>query len=144
VTDGVTLIVRRRIRASADRLFDAWTRPEQLRVWWGPRPVTCAGADVDLRVGGRYRIENAMPDGAVVIVEGELLEIERPNKLVYTWCMRQGAGESSLVTVRFVERGETTEVVVVHGQVPSPAERDSHEAGWSGCLDGLAAMFATA
>jgi uncharacterized protein YndB with AHSA1/START domain len=141
VTDGITLVVRRTIRASADRIFEAWTQPEHLRAWWGPRPVVCSGAEVDLRVGGRYRIDNAIPDGSTVVIEGEFREIDRPRKLVYTWCMGGDTQETSLVTVRFEERGTATEVVIVHERVPTEAARDSHGKGWNGCLDGLAAFF---
>lgn len=141
MTEGIILVVRRTIRASAERIFDAWTRPESLQVWWGPRPVTCSGAEVDLRVGGRYRIANAVPDGTTVIIEGEFREIKRPRKLVYTWRMGPSAQESSLVTVRFEEHGEATDVVIVHEQVPTMAARDSHEEGWKGCLDGLVEFF---
>jgi uncharacterized protein YndB with AHSA1/START domain len=144
MTEGIALVVRRTIRASAARIFDAWTQPEQLKIWWGPRPVTCSGAEVDLRVGGRYRIANALPDGNTVIIEGEFRQIERPHLLVYTWRTAEGAGESSIVTVRFHARGAATEVVVIHENVPSAAVRDSHEQGWSGCLDGLEALFAVA
>jgi uncharacterized protein YndB with AHSA1/START domain len=142
VTEGIVLVVRRTIHASAERLFDAWTRPDQLRVWWGPRPVTCSGAEVDLRVGGRYSITNALPDGTTVVIEGEFREIQRPLKLVYTWRMGQGSQESSLVTVRFEARHEGTEVIVVHENVPNADVRDSHEKGWNGCLDGFTAFFA--
>jgi uncharacterized protein YndB with AHSA1/START domain len=140
MNEAVALIVRRTIRASAERVFDAWTQPEHLRAWWGPRPVTCSGAEVDLRVGGRYSIANALPDGKTIVIEGEFREIERPHKLVYTWRMGPGAEATSLVTVRFEVRGEATEVVVVHENVASTS-RDSHEQGWIGCLDGLAAYF---
>ncbi len=141
MTGGVALVVRRTIRASAERLFEAWTRPEHLRAWWGPRPVTCSGAEVDLRVGGRYRIDNALPGGGTLVIHGEFREIERPSKLVYTWRMGQGAtAEASLVTVRFEARGDATEVVIVHENVLDEAERDSHEKGWDGCLDALAAF----
>jgi uncharacterized protein YndB with AHSA1/START domain len=142
MTEGIVLVVRRTIRASAERIFDAWTQPEHLRAWWGPRPVTCSGAEVDLRVGGRYRIANALPDGNTVVIEGEFRDIQRPHMLVYTWRMGPGDEESSLVTVRFQARGEATEVVVVHENVPSAAARDSHEKGWIGCLEGLEAFFA--
>jgi uncharacterized protein YndB with AHSA1/START domain len=138
---GVVLVVRRTIRASAESLFEAWTRPEHLRVWWGPRPVTCSGAEVDLRVGGRFRIVNALPDGKTVTIDGEFQEIRPPHKLVYTWRMGEQAEGSSLVTVRFEARGEATEVVVVHESIPSAAVRDSHATGWDGCLDGLEAFF---
>ena len=131
------LVVRRTIRASAERMFAAWTQPEHLCAWWGPRPVTCSGAEVDLSVGGRYRIVNALPDGSSVTIEGEFREVEPPVKLVYTWSMGQGVEELSLVTVRFEQRGDATEVTVVHDQIPSESVRDSHQAGWKGCLDGL-------
>jgi uncharacterized protein YndB with AHSA1/START domain len=138
MSDGVVLVVRRTIRATAERIFAAWTEPEHLCAWWGPRPVTCSGAEVDLRVGGRYRIVNALPDGTTVTIEGEFREIEPPTKLVYTWHMGHDVGESSLVTVRFEPRDDATEVTVVHDQIASEPVRDSHEKGWNGCLDGLA------
>src|SRR5262249_11866527 len=61
--ENVALVVRRTIRAPVERVFDAWTRPEHLRRWWGPKPVRCTEAEVDLRRGGRYRIANQHPDG---------------------------------------------------------------------------------
>jgi uncharacterized protein YndB with AHSA1/START domain len=140
MTDGIALVARRTIRASASRLFDAWTQPDKLRVWWGPRPVTCSGAEVDLRVGGRYRIHNLLPDGSTLVVEGEFQVVEPPHRLVYTW--RAGADQASRVTVRFEPRNEATEVIVVHEQIPDEAIRESHVAGWTGCLDGLEGYFA--
>jgi uncharacterized protein YndB with AHSA1/START domain len=137
---GVTLVTRRTIRASPTRLFEAWTRPEHLRAWWGPPPVTCSGAEVDLRVGGRYQIANALPDGRTLVIEGEFVVIEPPHRLVYTW--RAGEDQVSRVTVRFEPRGEATEVIVVHEQIPDDRMRDSHEGGWNGCLDGLERYFA--
>ncbi len=139
----VALVTRRTMKASVARVFAAWTEPVQLRAWWGPRPVTCADAEVDLRVGGRYRIVNALPDGARVTIEGEFRVVEAPHKLVYTWHIDDGAGEASLVTVRFEARGDAmTEVIIVHEEIANEAVRDSHEQGWSGCLDGLERLFA--
>jgi uncharacterized protein YndB with AHSA1/START domain len=137
---GITLVTRRTIRASPTRLFEAWTRPEHLRAWWGPPPVTCSGAEVDLRVGGRYQIANALPDGRTLVIEGEFVVIEPPHRLVYTW--RAGEDQVSRVTVRFEPRGEATEVIVIHEQIPDDRMRDSHEGGWNGCLDGLERYFA--
>ncbi len=138
MSEGVVLLVRRTIHATAARIFEAWTQPEHLCAWWGPRPVTCSGAEVDLRVGGRYRIVNALPDGNTVTIEGEFREVEPPHKLVYTWRMGQGTVESSRVTVRFEPRGDSTEVIIVHDQIPSDEVRESHEQGWNGCFDSLA------
>jgi uncharacterized protein YndB with AHSA1/START domain len=55
--------------------------------------------------------------------------------------MDDGAPESSLVTVTFAPRGEGTEVVVVHEDIPTEHVRRSHEDGWRGCLDGLERHF---
>jgi uncharacterized protein YndB with AHSA1/START domain/predicted enzyme related to lactoylglutathione lyase len=141
MSHGITLVTRRTIHASADRLFEAWTQPDQLRAWWGPRPVTCSGAEVDLRVGGRYRIFNTLPDGSELVIEGEFQVVLAPHKLVYTW--RAGADQASRVTVRFEPRGEATEVIVLHEQIPNERLYESHEGGWIGCLDGLERHFLT-
>jgi uncharacterized protein YndB with AHSA1/START domain len=135
---AVTLIVRRTIRASTERLFDAWTQPEQLKQWWGPASVDCIDAKVDLRVGGRYRIANQFPDGKVLWIAGEFECIERPRRLVYTWRLESAEGPPERVTVTFEERDSGTEVVVTHERIPTKAMRDMHEQGWLGCLDGLA------
>jgi uncharacterized protein YndB with AHSA1/START domain len=97
--------------------------------------VTCTDATVDLRVGGSYRITNALPGGGVVVIEGEFEVVEAPWRLVYSW--RIGEEEQTRVTVRFEPRGEATEVIVVHEQIPTERVRESHQGGWNGCLDGL-------
>lgn len=133
------LKVTRLIRATPARLFDAWTTPEQLMKWWGPRPVTCSRATVDLRVGGAYLIGNRLPDGREVVITGVFEEIEVPHRLVYSWSM--GTGEHSRVTVRFEPRGAATEVIIEHERIPDEATRTGHEHGWFGCLDGLGALL---
>ena len=139
----VTLVVRRAIRATPERLFDAWTVPGQLKKWWGPASVTCIDATVDLRVGGRYRIANQFPDGKVVWIAGEFEAIERPKRLVYTWRLGPTDGPPERLTVTFEARGQGTEIVVTHERIPNSAMRDMHEQGWFGCLDGLAEFVST-
>jgi uncharacterized protein YndB with AHSA1/START domain len=140
----LTLIVRRTIRASAARLFSAWTQPAQLKLWWGPESVQCIDAEIDLRVGGRYRIGNRFPDGQVLWIAGEFLAIEAPHLLVYTWGLEPLMGEQERVTVRFDPQGEATEVIVTHEAIASAPLRDRHRQGWLGCLDGLADHLAQA
>ena len=137
-TASVSLIVRRRIRATPERLFEAWTQPAQLRLWWGPASVDCIDAEVDLRVGGRYRIANRFPDGTVLWITGVFEVIEAPHKLVYTWGLEPLAGAPERVTVQFQAHHELTEVIVTHQGIPSAQVRDRHDEGWRGCLDGLA------
>jgi uncharacterized protein YndB with AHSA1/START domain len=134
---SLVLVVRRRIAATPARLFDAWTRAVELREWWGPLNVKCVAAEVDLRVGGAYRIANQLPDGAILWITGEFLTIERPHRLEYTW--RAGSPDAPLerVTVQFVPAGAQTEVIVTHARVPDEPTRTRHEQGWHGCLAGL-------
>jgi uncharacterized protein YndB with AHSA1/START domain len=80
---------------------------------------------------------NQLPDGSTLAIEGTFEKIEPPHKLVYTWRMGRDFIEASRVTVRFEPRGEATEVIVTHEQIPTVAVRESHERGWKGCLDSL-------
>jgi uncharacterized protein YndB with AHSA1/START domain len=140
------LVVRRQIRAPVARVFDAWIQPQQLRQWWGPRPLTCSDASVDLRVGGAYRIGNLFPDGSVVWISGEFEIVEPPFRLVYTWHVERKESpiaDRSRVTVRFQASGDGTEVIVVHERIDTEETRADHEKGWNGCLDGLAGFFAS-
>lgn len=140
-TGDLALIVRRVIRAPARRVFDAWTQPEHLLRWWGPRGVRCTEAETDLRAGGRYRIKNELPDGNVVWIVGAFELVEPPRKLVYSWQLEPGAPASERVTVRFEPRDAATEVIVVHERIASKASRETHASGWEGCLDGLSAFL---
>lgn len=133
----VTLVVRRMIRATPERLFEAWTQPNQLKQWWGPESVTCIAAEVNLHVGGRYRIANQFPDGSVIWIVGEFQVIEPPHSLTYTWQIEGSSASSELVNVRFEPHNGATEVIVTHSRIPDRITRDRHEQGWLGCLNGL-------
>ncbi len=135
------LLLQREIRATIGAVFEAWTQAEVLAAWWGPDGVTCVGAEVDLRVGGAYRIGNLVPSGETVWISGEYLEIDPPHRLVFSWRM-EGSAEQSQVTVGLSERANgTTRVVVVHEHIASPEVAAEHERGWNGCLDGLVRHF---
>lgn len=135
----ISLVARRLIAAPRQRVFAAWTDPALLPKWWGPPGVHCPKAEVDLRVGGRYRIANALPDGSVLWIAGTFERVDPPRRLVYSWAHEphRADTEHTRVTVRFEARGDATEVIVVHERFPTEAVRDTHLDGWQGCLDGL-------
>jgi uncharacterized protein YndB with AHSA1/START domain len=137
---AATLVVRRMIRATPDRLFAFWTEPEHLVRWWGPNGASCPKAEVDLRPGGSYRIGNRFADGNVLWIAGVFEVVERPHRLIYTWRLESASASASSerVDVSFEWRGDLTEVVVTHERIASATARTSHERGWNGCLDGLA------
>lgn len=103
--------------------------------------MRCVAAEVDLRVGGRYRIGNEMPDKSLLWIEGEFERVEAPRLLVYTWRVGEQPAPTERVTVRFEAAGDGTEVTVLHERIATPALRDRHLAGWNGCLEGLARYF---
>ncbi len=144
MSGSVHLVVRRTINASPQKLFEAWTQPEQLQGWWGPRSARCAGVELDLRVGGAYRITHEFEDGRTVWIEGEFQVISPPSKLVYTWRVRPSEVDSAdpeVVTVRFEPKGDGAEVIVIHERIVDESVRTKHAQGWDDCLDGLEAWL---
>ncbi len=139
----ITLQIRRTFAAPRAKVFRAWTDPEELKKWWGPEGYVTPIAEVDLRVGGRYRLGmRKLPNGDVFYLTGTYQEVWRPEKLVYTWRWEAEPelGET-LVTVEFLDRDNSTEVVLTHELFPTEKARQGHEEGWSGCLDRLAKLF---
>jgi uncharacterized protein YndB with AHSA1/START domain len=141
--DGVnaTLIVRRSIQSTPQKLFAAWTQPDLLMRWWGPEGVECPAAEIELRVGGSYRIANRFPDGTILWITGVFELIDPPHRLTYTWKLESQAGPVERVTVCFVARGTSTEVEITHERIANEVARTSHERGWIGCLDSLVSFI---
>ncbi len=138
--------LERTFAASPDEVFDAWTSPEVLKRWWGARPTwTTPTCEVDLRVGGHYALHMLDDDGELHIVGGEYREIERPRRLVYTWCWERGGGPPpghvSLVSVEFFANGERTTVVLEHSGLSSEESRENHGWGWNGAFEKLASRI---
>lgn len=136
--------VRRTIRAPRQRVFDAWTKAEELKAWHAPGSLTVSLAEIDLRPGGSYRIHMREPDGKEHRVTGVYREIDPPKKLVYTW----GFGgdhpvKDSVVTLEFFEHGDSTEVVLIHEGLAPESEREGHTKGWTSILDKLEARYGT-
>jgi uncharacterized protein YndB with AHSA1/START domain len=149
--ENVTLEIKRLIKAPRERVFEAWTNPEQLKKWFGPgQDYLVPLAKVDLRVGGRYRIQMKNPDGEFHTPVGTYREIKPPERLVFTWAWEKDGSEPDfgevepcgmLVTLEFHARGEQTELVLRQEQFASVESRDRHEVGWTGCLDRLEKLF---
>jgi hypothetical protein len=91
--------LQRRFRASPERVFRAWTQPVALREWWCPPGWVAGEIEIDLRIGGAYRIEMSRTGtaGARVSVGGHFLEVRPPERLVYTalgGCLCGNAGNA--------------------------------------------------
>lgn len=143
MTSETGLRIERSYDTSPEEVFDAWTNPEVLRRWWVVQSgETTPIAEVDLRVGGRYRLAMETPEGVRHTVQGEYLQVDRPRRLVYSWQWELdagGLGPASTVSVEFRRRGESTEVVLEHTGLPDSESRDRHAHGWTACLEFLRA-----
>jgi uncharacterized protein YndB with AHSA1/START domain len=132
--------VRRVVRAPRERLFRAWTDADELMQWWGPMGLEPAGATVDLRVGGGYRISMRPPGGAPAHAFGEFKEVEPPSRLVFTWGWDGGEFDGldgTLVTIEFRAVGASeTEIVLTHERL-EPDAVDAHRSGWVDSLERL-------
>jgi uncharacterized protein YndB with AHSA1/START domain len=127
--------IHRRLPVPIGEVFRWWTEPERLEEWMSP--VGTVEAEVDLRVGGALRI--VMKSGDTVIEHvGEYLDIEKPNRLVFTWRSAFTGPEGSVVTVELAPDGDgATLLRLVHSQLPESVA-PSHRDGWGSMLDRLA------
>lgn len=137
-----TLKVQRVFAAPRERVFRAFTDPAQLKRWHAPGDATVSLAEVDLKVGGAYRIHMQGADGTVYRLRGEYREIDAPSRLIYTWRWEhEDDGVEMLVTVEFADSGEDTLVRLTHEGFASEESRGGHEGGWSSILDKLEALL---
>ena len=138
-----TLHLTRTFAAPREKVFRAWTDPEELKKWWGPPGYGTPSAEVDLRVGGKYRLGmRKLPEGPVFYLAGTYREVRPPERLVYTWRWEaEPELGDTLVTVEFHDRGGSTEIVLTHELFPTEKARQEHERGWSGGLDNLAKLL---
>jgi uncharacterized protein YndB with AHSA1/START domain len=141
--DPTALRIERTFAAPPERVFAAWTAPEVLHRWFAAGPDWMnTVVEVDLRVGGRYRLTMRGPDTVERSVVGEYLQVDPPHRLSYTWMWEQSDGPAvgvrTVVTIEFRAVGEGTSVVLTQTGFPSADLRDQHGAGWRACMDNLA------
>jgi uncharacterized protein YndB with AHSA1/START domain len=143
--DTMTLTVRRTFQAPRERVFGAWTDAKTLAEWFHPSAeYTTKVPELEFKVGGRYKVEMHHQSGNVHAVGGTYREIKPPEKLVFTWRWeRDPASQESLVTIEFLDRGASTEVLLTHAQLPDAEQREKHAHGWNGCLEQLARFIQT-
>lgn len=137
-----SLEVRRTIRAPRQRVFDAWTKKEELVRWHAPGPLTVSFAEMDVRPGGSFRIHMRSPDGKDNCVSGVYREVDPPKRVVYSWGWDgDHPVKDSTVTVEFLDRGDATEVVLTHSGISHDKERSGHTEGWTAILEKFAATY---
>jgi uncharacterized protein YndB with AHSA1/START domain len=126
------LEIERRYAAAPDKVWRAWTEPQAIRAWFGPGPqAEVSVAETDVRVGGRYRIVFATPDGESHDVSGVYREVAVNRRLAFTWAWKSTPERESLVTIALEPDGAGTLMRFRHEQFFDEAARDRHQQGWT-------------
>jgi uncharacterized protein YndB with AHSA1/START domain len=133
-----SLLIERRYDASPEQVWHAWTDPQALTRWFGPEETEAVlEAEVDVRVGGRYRIAFTTNDGERHDVGGVYQVVQRPHKLVFTWAWRTTPERESLVSILLQADGSGTRLAFRHEQFFDEVARDNHRRGWAGTFEKL-------
>ena len=128
------LVVSRTIDGPARIVFEAWTKPELFKRWWAPKSMgmsllTC---EMDVRVGGQYRLVFGLDGVEAMEVFGQYLEVTPHSRLV--WTNDEGDEDGAVTTLTFEENGGQT-LLVWHDLYPSKEALDDAIA--SGSTGGL-------
>ncbi len=139
-----SLTLSRHYPVGPEKVWRAWTDPEAVKKWWGPGPgEPVAAAELDVRVGGKFRIVFGGADGKEHECAGVYKEVVPNRRLVFTWSWPRTTPERvSVVTITFKAVPNGTELVFTHEQLFDEKVRDDHKRGWSSCLDKLEAFLA--
>jgi uncharacterized protein YndB with AHSA1/START domain len=137
-----SLTLKRRLKASPEAVYAAWTDPEKIVKWFGPDAGPVEHAALDVRVGGRYTVIFRTEDGEQHHVSGIYREVVPNEKLVFTWAWRSTPERESLVTILIKPEGAGSLLTLQHEKFFDEKARDDHRRGWSGCLDKLERYFA--
>jgi uncharacterized protein YndB with AHSA1/START domain len=133
-----SLAFKRRLNASPEKVYAAWTDPEKIVRWFGRTDAKADSfrADIDARVGGHFRVSFST-EGEYYEVGGVYREVVPNQRLVFSWAWHSTPERESLVTVFLKPDGDGTLLTLLHEQLFDQAARDGHERGWIGALEKL-------
>jgi uncharacterized protein YndB with AHSA1/START domain len=132
--------IKRFIKAPRDRVYAAWTDPEQLKEWFGPEEVKTRKLIAEARPDGKFQWDLTSAEGEEMTVSGEYRELVPGRKIVFTWQWQDDedwADHHSIVTVELSDRDGGTDLCLTHEQIPTAKSRTGHTKGWNSLLDEL-------
>jgi len=150
------LVITRRFDAPRELVWKAWTEPERLMRWWGPKDFTAPYCQLDLRVGGIYLSCMRSPDGQNYWSTGRYRDLVAPSRLICTDSFADEHGQvvpashygmsgewplELLIMVTFEEEAGKTRLTLRHVGIPAGEMREMCAAGWNESFDKLAASL---
>jgi uncharacterized protein YndB with AHSA1/START domain len=133
---GVNMVlIERTMNANVQLLWAAWTEPRFVSRWFGSDPNgTVLSAEIDLKVGGTYKISFQDSDGKLHTAFGNYLEVTPFSKLHCTWEWESEPGHVSELSLEFVQQQEVTLLILTHDKL-NPNSLHGYKEGWNGTLD---------
>jgi uncharacterized protein YndB with AHSA1/START domain len=131
------------IQAPRELVFRAFSEPAMLAQWWGPAGFTTPEIELDLTVGGSYRLGMQPPDAQLFHLAGTFLEIDRPRRLTYTFRWEEPDPDDRQTVVKLSldspddSLDEATKVSLWQGEFANEARLELHRSGWSDSLKKL-------
>lgn len=133
--EGHSVKIKRLFNAPVNLLWSIWTEPTFVKQWFGSdENGTVILANIDLAVGGKYKISFMDSDGSNHTAFGEFIEIVPFSKLLYTWQWESELGYISNLQIDFIQQQENTLLVLEHFNL-NPNSIHGHLEGWNGALD---------
>ncbi len=138
------VVIEKHFKTTAERLFRAWTAPDEIVKWFGPGDSCLETAKIDLRKGGLW--EFAFPDSgeSCNLLRGEYVEVTPHSSLIFTWehqrTQPDGTSETtspSLVSLSFKEQDEGVFLRLLHERIVREDGRKGVGQGWSGSFENL-------
>jgi uncharacterized protein YndB with AHSA1/START domain len=140
------ITITRVFDAPRDLVWKAWTKPEQLAHWWGPRGTRTplASITMDVRPGGTFRVTSVSNEGGPeMTVEGVYREVVEPERLVFEEPAEDAWHEGAVSVLTLTDLGDGRTEMVVHTTIQTTDEmRGAAEAGMAGSFDRLAEHLA--
>src|SRR6187200_3167252 len=130
------LVVTRTFNGPARLVFEAWTSPKLFKQWWVPKSMgmTLYSCEMDVRVGGKYRLEFSQDPANPMAFFGTYLEVTPHSRRVWT---NEESDEGSVTTVTFAEKNGKT-LLVLHELYPS---KEALDAAGTGAADAMGETF---
>jgi uncharacterized protein YndB with AHSA1/START domain len=150
------LFITRIFDAPRGRVWKAWTEPDLMKRWWGPKGFTSPYCEIDFRIGGKFLSSMRSPEDKEYWSTGVYREIIPLERIVCTNSFADEKGNvvpathygmsadfalEMLVTVTFDEDDGKTTLTLQHVGIPAGAERDGAYVGWNQSLDKLAEVL---
>src|SRR3989339_394128 len=151
------LVITRIFDAPRETVFKAFSEPERMMRWWGPKDFTCPVCQIDFHIGGVYFNCMRSPEGKDYWSRGVYLEITEPQRIVCTDTFADENGNTvspqqygmsanwpaeAMITLTFDELDGKTKFTLRHSPIKPGKERDMCQQGWNESLDKLADYLA--